>query len=92
MTSETMITDNKGGFKDQKSFLLYHNSYDSFNNVVSIVTEPPYDKLKSQYIRQATVRISLGIYPYITLFKQAQYFGAFGMIRNLNVSVPDCCT
>ena len=45
-----MITENKRGFKDQKSSLLYHNSYDIYHNVGSTVNEPPYNKLMSQYI------------------------------------------
>ena len=61
--SDNKKSENKDGLKVQKSNLLYHNSYDFFHNVVSLVNEPPYDKLMSQYMHQALVWISLSIYP-----------------------------
>ena len=75
MTSENTKRENKGGLKDQKTSLLYHNSYDIYNNVVSIVNEPPYNKLKSQCMHQATIRISLVITIYIIIkIKNNNYY------------------
>ena len=46
----------QGWFQGPKVYFLYHNSFVIYHDGVSIVNEPPYDKLMSQYTHVCTKR------------------------------------